>query len=411
MRIPIVPILVAMLAASVSAVAGSGDVRDDTERSFFPYQEAAALPEVPPVLSKGNWQKAEGLLPVELLEKVKSGELEIRTQQTTDLPLSAAYIEATRRNGDQVRLGQDGNLVGYVAGRPFPRIDPADPQAGLKLAWNSRYRDTVGSAQAWGVFRFIGPSGEEIRHQIEFYYAIAYGMHRGDPKANLWDGSGILFKELYQCLAPEDVKNVMQLTFRYDDDRSSDLNFAYVREMHKVRQINVDPRERAMSSEILNEDFYGFWGYLHEHDWRLLGRATLLAPVGVKAAKSTYSPGRGYPADPWEPRRMLVLEATPRVPSHPYGKRVLYVDEQMGVPLYVLAYDQQGRHYKTLFTLYGNPAFSPGNEQVRAPLWLGTSAVNHASHEASVTVMNRIVLQTRVQEDLFTIGQLAQLAR
>jgi len=108
---------------------------------------------------------------------------------------------------------------------------------------------------------------------------------------------------------------------------------------------------------------------------------------------------------------MFVLEATPRVPSHPYGKRVLYVDEQMGVPLYVLAYDQQGRHYKSLFTLYGNPAFSPGNEQVRAPLWLGTSAINHASHEASVTVMKRIVLQKRVQEDLFTIGQLAQLAR
>jgi hypothetical protein len=85
--------------------------------------------------------------------------------------------------------------------------------------------------------------------------------------------------------------------------------------------------------------------------------------------------------------------------------------EHMGVPLYVLAYDPQGRHYKTLFTLYGNPAFSPGNEQVRAPLWLGTAAVNHASHEASVTAMNRVVVENRVQEDRFTIGQLAQLAR
>jgi hypothetical protein len=260
------------------------------------------------------------------------------------------------------------------------------------------------------VFRFIGPSGQEVR-QIEFYYAIAYGMHRDDPKANVWDSPGILFKELYQCLAPDDVKNVMQLKFRYDDDRTTDLNFAYVREQHKVRQINVDPREPAMSSEILNEDFYGFWGYLHEHDWRLLGRATLLAPVGVKAARPTYSPGRGYPSDPWEPRRMFVVEATPRVPGHPYGKRVLYIDEQMGVPLYVLAYDAQGRHYKTIFTVYGNPAFSPGNEQFREPLWLGFTAINHANHEASVTEMNRLVLKTRVQEDLFTIGQLAQLAR
>ncbi len=410
MRISMVPIVIAMFAASVSGFARGGEITDDAEPSFFPYKEAAALPEVPPVLSKGNWQRAEGLLPVELLDKLKGGELEIRTQQTTDLPPSTAYIEATRRNGGQVRLGQDGTLVGYVAGRPFPRIDPADPQAGLKLAWNDRYRETADSAESWGVLRIIGPTGEQVR-QIEFYYAIAYGMHRGDPKADIWDGSGILFKELFQCLAPDDVKNVMQLKFRYDDDRSSDLNFAYVREMHKVRQVNVDPREPAMSSEILNEDFYGFWGYVREHDWRFLGRATLLAPVGVRAAKSTYSPGRGYPADAWEPRKMLVLEATPRVPGHPYGKRVLYIDEQMGVPLYVLAYDPQGRHYKTLFTLYGNPAFSPGNEQARAPLWLGTAAVNHMNHEASVTEMNRVVLQNRVPEDRFTIGQLAQLAR
>jgi hypothetical protein len=77
----------------------------------------------------------------------------------------------------------------------------------------------------------------------------------------------------------------------------------------------------------------------------------------------------------------------------------------------VLAYDPQGRHFKTLFTLYGNPAFNPGNEHARAPLWLGTAAVNHARHESTVTEMNRVVLQGRVQEDLFTIGQLAQLAR
>jgi hypothetical protein len=60
-------------------------------------------------------------------------------------------------------------------------------------------------------------------------------------------------------------------------------------------------------------------------------------------------------------------------------------------------------------SIYGNPAFNPGNEQFHAPLWVGTAAVNHVSHEAAVTEMNRIVLQARVQEDLFTIGQLAQL--
>jgi len=166
-------------------------------------------------------------------------------------------------------------------------------------------------------------------------------MHRGDAKANLWEGDGVFFKELYQCLAREDVEKQRRGKFRYDDDRNSDLNFAYIPEMRKVRQINVDPRERMMSSDLLNEDFYGFWGYLHEYDWRFLGGATLLAPVAVRAATATFEPHHGYPGDPWEPRKMLLLEGTPKDPNHPYAKRVLFIDEQMAVPLYVFAYDRQ----------------------------------------------------------------------
>jgi hypothetical protein len=83
----------------------------------------------------------------------------------------------------------------------------------------------------------------------------------------------------------------------------------------------------------------------------------------------------------------------------------------MGVPLYVLAYDQQGNHYKTIFTLYGNPTFSPGNEAARCPLWYGQAAINHDTGNATVTVMNRIVVDARVPDQLFTAGQLPQLAR
>ena len=108
---------------------------------------------------------------------------------------------------------------------------------------------------------------------------------------------------------------------------------------------------------------------------------------------------------------MFLLESTPKDPGHPYAKRVLYIDEQMGVPLYVLVYDYQGRHYKTIFTLYGNPAFNPGNEHVRAPLWLAFNAINHETGRAGFSEMHRIVVADRVPEKLFTIGKLPELAR
>jgi hypothetical protein len=204
---------------------------------------------------------------------------------------------------------------------------------------------------------------------------------------------------------------MMILKFRYDDDRNRDLNFGYMPEIRKVRQVSVDPRASTTSSEFLNEDFYGFWGYLHEYDWRFLGRGTMLAPVAVRAAWATFEPRRGYPADPWEPRKVLLLESTSKDANHPYAKRLLYIDEQMGVPLYVLGYDQQGRHYKTIFTVYGNPAFSPGNEAASGPLWYGQAAINHDTGNAAVTVVNRMVMDARVPDQLFTTGQLPQLAR
>jgi hypothetical protein len=50
-----------------------------------------------------------------------------------------AYREATEANSGQVKLSPDGRrLENYVAGMPFPDIDPNDPQAAAKVMWNPR---------------------------------------------------------------------------------------------------------------------------------------------------------------------------------------------------------------------------------------------------------------------------------
>ena len=139
-------------------------------------------------LGPDSWQAAQGYLPAGILDKIKAGELAFEVQETTDLPVSEAYITATQNHAEQVQLGADGELGGYVAGLPFPVLDPADPQAGLKAAWNLRYRDFGTIMQVWNTFRLIEESGSSDR-EIENYYVVAYGMHRpqtdgNDP--NIW---------------------------------------------------------------------------------------------------------------------------------------------------------------------------------------------------------------------------------
>src|SRR5579863_1568258 len=51
------------------------------------------------------------------------------------------YREATEKYSAQVRLTNDHrSVVGYVAGQPFPLIDPNDPYVATKLVWNNVFR-------------------------------------------------------------------------------------------------------------------------------------------------------------------------------------------------------------------------------------------------------------------------------
>src|SRR5438477_9157999 len=56
---------------------------------------------------------------------------------------NGAYREATLKYGSRTKLTDDGALTGYVAGMPFPNIDPNDPQIALKIMWNYDYKPYV----------------------------------------------------------------------------------------------------------------------------------------------------------------------------------------------------------------------------------------------------------------------------
>ena len=382
------------------------------QQVFFPY--AAGKPSVPgltpgTVISRETWESATDYLPPEILDRVKAGELQFSIQETTDLPVSEAYIEATRKYAEQVTITPDGELEGYVAGLPFPILDPADPHAGLKAAWNMRHRDFGDTMQVWNTFRIVSESGSPVR-EIENYYVVAYGMHRplvDGMNPNRWEREGILYKEFFHITSPFDVKNSMMLKHRYVRDQANDDNWAYTPAGRKIRKVILKHEDASYDSGFLNEDFFGFWGYIRSYEWKMLGKKRLLAPVGIKATSATFG-GRGawYPVDPWELREVIVLQGTPRASDHPYSKRVLYIDQQMFVPLYVLLYNRDGKHQKTLFELYGNPQYNAGNEHVRVPLWVGESMIDYDGHCASMTVVTKILYNQLLPDDFFHLEKI-----
>lgn len=391
----------------------SADLSDAVvQATFFPY--AAEKPTVPGLapgttISKDAWDAAQDYLPPEILARIQQGELSFSIQETTNLPVSDAYIEATKKYADHVRIGESGELAGYVAGLPFPVLDLNDPQAGLKAAWNMRHRDFGDVMQVWNTFRLLPESGPPER-EIENYYVVAYGMHRppaNGTNPNRWAQEGVLYKEFFHVIAPYDLKNSMSVKLRYVQDRYNDDNWLYTPTSRKIRKIILKQDEASYDSGFLNEDFFGFWGYIRACEWKFLGTRRLLAPVGVRAVSATFG-GRGnwYPVDPWELRDMVVLEGVPKAGGHPYSKRVLYIDRQMFVPVYGLYYDQQGKHQKTLFEVYGNPQYNPGNEHVRFPLWAGETMIDHEERLGSMTVISKVDYSGTLPDDFFNLDRI-----
>ena len=86
-----------------------------------------------------NWQRVQGMVGENFLNRVKAGHTIQIKEPKINRPLKE-YVEATEKYSGQVRFGPNGELLNYVAGQPFPKIDPKDPQIGQKLAWNFFWR-------------------------------------------------------------------------------------------------------------------------------------------------------------------------------------------------------------------------------------------------------------------------------
>src|ERR1700741_3057618 len=118
--------------------------------ALSPYRDGFPIhPDLTPgvTVSAQNCQIAEEVLPEELLARVRADDLPITVVPTQDFPLHDNYRAATLRHAADVRLDAHGNLENYTAGLPFPLLDPADPGAGLKLAWNLRLRSLGGDSE------------------------------------------------------------------------------------------------------------------------------------------------------------------------------------------------------------------------------------------------------------------------
>jgi uncharacterized protein DUF1329 len=271
-----------------------------------------------------------------------------------------AYADATEKYAGQVRLASDGlTLEHYIAGQPFPNLDPTDPAMAVKVMWNYDYRPYPGTDD-FVEFDFPSWDGSlnkdssmTIERQLRIGEArrLYYnGRLVADPKPEMPNPSGYRFQEYVgPVLSPFDLKGVGLLTYRFIDPANPDASFLYLPVLRRVRRLSTAQRSDALLGTDADPDsFWGYAGHIAWMDWAFLGEREMLAVMHGEHYPIQQCPGAAdfMFCDAWEKRPVYVIEGRSKLPQYAYGKRVLYIDRQAWVVAYEDIYDRGGELWK-----------------------------------------------------------------
>ncbi|HEY8518127.1 MAG TPA: DUF1329 domain-containing protein [Candidatus Binatia bacterium] len=350
---------------------------------------AAGWAEEEYILNKDNWQKAEGLLPDPVLKRVKAGDYQFKVvpldAQKFRENYSSAYWAASEANEGKYELDEEtcglkdkatGQMPDWVFGKPFPKIDPKDPQAACKVAWNFYLANQMGEgAGATFTLNGIDRNGEFRRIKLWLHANSYLGRHK-KAESNPENLRGTT---LSHALEPADAEGVNILGQQVNDWTSQDNIWAYIPQTRRSRRVNAASRSDPISGlDIFSDDLNCYAGKVEYYKWKMAGEGEVLAPiVGPYALKQnpTDSPTRfdvpipylrgayetpGAEGAPWQitenlvfvKRPVWILEGESTDPYYNFGKVIMYVDKEMSRIYWKNVHNRAGEYFYTAMCGY-----------------------------------------------------------
>ncbi|MGH7804623.1 MAG: DUF1329 domain-containing protein [Candidatus Binatia bacterium] len=272
----------------------------------------------------------------------------------------AAYKEATEKYSAQVKLGKDGlTLENYVAGQPFPVLDPNDPELAKKIMWNYEYKTTLiddadvrnFDADTGTIYGGTTPMSVERHFLLDHFRGIRYvGRLYNDPKPTWQTNEGIQAKSsLHPILEPFDLKGVGGLSYRYIDPSKQDDTWLYLPSLRRVRRLSTAQRSDALFGQDTDVDsYYGYAGHIAWMEWKYLGEKEMLGVYHANNFPVKWATGGADYAfdDVFEKRKVYVIEGTSKLAQYAYGKRILFIDKETFTVPYSDIYDRAGQLWK-----------------------------------------------------------------
>jgi hypothetical protein len=320
------------------------------------------------------------------LELVKQG-MRMNIVPTARLEWPPPYKTATEKYAPQVRLNDKGELDNYVAGQPFPLLDPNDPQIATKAMWNfsfrPQYTDDVDIRDVEvESYRANRAFPRPIEHFSIGHFAFYNNMGRTevppiptDPEAT---GAGIRYRfGAFPFLEPAEIEGFGLIRERSKDPNVDDYCWLWDVNGRAPRRVRAEELSDAISSvsgvqigkapptyasNLDPDSYFGFSAKIENYTYKLLGIRPMLASVHAQhtpARPCQFDNNRTVCPEAWEMRQLYVIEATAKPLSwhQKIGsngvlirKRILYIDSEGWFITASDQYDQQGKLWKTIAT-------------------------------------------------------------
>ena len=294
-----------------------------------------------------------------------------------------AYRDATEKYAGQVKLSADGlTIQNYVAGQPFPNIDPKDPQAALKVMWNYNYGfvttddvDLRNFDADTGTIADHGALGVERHFLLDHFRRLFWtGRLYVDPKPEKPNPNGYRVQQgLYPILEPFDLRGVGALSNRYIEAGKQDDSWLYLPSLRRVRRLSASQRSDALFGQDTDVDsFGGYAGQIAWMDWKLLGEREVLAVMHAEHYPVKWDDKVDWAFDErWEKRKVWVVEGSSKLPQYAFSKRVIFIDQETWTIPFSDIYDRSGELWKIWINDYSFRKQAEGTGVIAYPDEMG----------------------------------------
>ncbi len=334
-------------------------------------------------LDSSNWEKAEDLLPASVLKRIKSGDYTFTVVPIDDEKfknnLGQNYWAASEANEGKYDLDPEtcglkhkgtDDIPEHVYGKPFPRIDPKDPLAACKVAWNFYLGNQLGGGTG-ATFTLNGVDADgEFRRIKMFLHLNGYQGRVEKAESN---PEKLRATSLSHAMEPADAEGVNILTQQLNDWTSTDRMWAYLPQTRRARRVNAATRSDPLAGlDIFSDDLNCFAGKPEYYKWKLIGEGKVLAPiigpyalpqepdtdtrldVQIPYLKAGYETP-GHKGANWMitenltmvERPAWILEGYSIDPYYNFGKVIMYVDKDVGRIYWKDVHNRAGEYFYT----------------------------------------------------------------